>query len=125
MRVLSLQGDLSETRRALVAEAFARIDVDGNGVLTYEDLRHRYNARQSKDVLSGQKTEKQVVTAFLNSFEGLKRDGVVTMAEFEDYYANVSASIDDDAYFQLMMWNSWKMGSAASRKPRKAWAGQF
>ena len=31
----------------------------------------------------------------------------VTFTEFSDYYSSVSASIDDDDYFELMMRNSW------------------
>jgi len=34
---------------------------------------------------------------------------VVTKEEFEEYYNNISASIDDDQYFQLMMENAWKL----------------
>jgi hypothetical protein len=40
---------------------------------------------------------------------------VVTKDEFEEYYNNISASIDDDAYFQLMMENAWKL-TEESRK---------
>lgn len=32
-----------------------------------------------------------------------KPDGIVTLDEFVEYYANVSASIDNDAYFVQMM----------------------
>lgn len=47
----------------------------------------------------------------------------MTIEEFEEYYANVSASIDDDAYFETMMSNAWKLrGSAAVQE---AWAGQI
>ena len=111
-----VRGQMSETRRALVSQAFARIDTDQSGVLTYEDLRSHYNAKQHKDVLSGRLTEKQAIMKFLNTFDGLQRDGVVTAEEFEDYYANVSASVDDDAYFQLMMWNSWNLGGATTKR---------
>ena len=34
-------------------------------------------------------------------------DGLVTLKEFIDYYQTVSASIDDDSYFELMMRNAW------------------
>lgn len=57
---------------------------------------------------------------FLSTFEQHKSqnpDGKVTPEEFNEYYANVSASIDDDAYFTQMMNSSWNLdGAAASYK---------
>jgi hypothetical protein len=37
------------------------------------------------------------------------KDGKVTFNEFLDYYSNVSASIDDDKYFELMITNAWNL----------------
>ena len=48
-------------------------------------------------------------------------DGKVTLNEFMDYYSNVSASIDDDQYFQLMITNAWNLDD---KKYGKAWAGE-
>lgn len=44
---------------------------------------------------------------FLDNFDGGEKDGVVHPEEFERYYASLSASIDDDDYFELMIRNAW------------------
>jgi hypothetical protein len=36
---------------------------------------------------------------------------MVTMEEFVEYYNNVSASIDNDQYFELMMVNAWNLNN--------------
>lgn len=40
-------------------------------------------------------------------WETQKRDQIVTKSEFEDYYKDLSASIDSDDYFELMIRNAW------------------
>jgi len=47
-------------------------------------------------------------------------DHIVTKDEFEEYYNNVSASIDDDAYFAQMMNSAWNLDN--SRVTKKGWA---
>ena len=55
-------------------------------------------------------TDEQVFREFLENFDvGGEKDGVVTPNEWENYYANVSSSIDDDDYFELMIRNAWRM----------------
>jgi hypothetical protein len=57
-----------------------------------------------------------ILQEFLETFETAHNmrnneapDHVVTKEEFEEYYNNISASIEDDAYFTLMINNSWKL----------------
>ncbi len=50
-------------------------------------------------------------------------DHIVTKEEFEEYYNNVSCSIDNDQYFELMMNNAWKINDG-DRTYGKAWANE-
>lgn len=101
-----IRGDLNQFRRNLVERAFAKLDRDGSGVIEVQDLIGVYNAKKHPAVLEGRKTEEQVLGEFLETFEthhntmhDNERDFRVSQEEFIEYYANVSASIDDDMYF--------------------------
>lgn len=45
------------------------------------------------------------------------------MNEWIEYYNNVSMSIDDDKYFELMMNSAWNLDG--SRVTKKGWGGEF
>jgi hypothetical protein len=55
-----------------------------------------------------------------------QNDSRVTMEEFVEYYNNISASIDNDEYFALMMNNSWNIKGDAQtyQKYDKSWANE-
>lgn len=62
------------------------------------------------DFENGRKTEDEILSTFLSKFEGKNSiDGQLTKDEFIDYYSGVSASIDEDLYFDLMMRKAWKL----------------
>ena len=89
-----------------------------------------YNGAKHPDVLNGKKTEEQILLEFLETFEthhSLRNsnapDHVVTKEEFEEYYNNVSASIDNDQYFELMMNNAWKINDG-DRTYQKGWKAE-
>ncbi|XP_067137904.1 calcyphosin-like protein [Centruroides vittatus] len=108
--IRSVRPRMSPPRLALVEKAFAKLDKTGDGKITFEDLQGVYNVKNHSQYLNGQATEKDLLRKFLANFEeGGVIDGTVTKEEFINYYTGVSASIDDDAYFDLMMRTSWKL----------------
>merc|ERR1719473_2507686 len=98
---------MNERRRSLVMLAYDVLDVDGSGQVTYEDIEQAYDTSQCAEVLAGIKTEEEVLEAFFDQWDTDEKDGVVTKDEFLEYYKNISASIDDDDYFELMIRNAW------------------
>lgn len=88
--------------------AFKKIDKDGNGYLDVQDVFSAYDASKHPDVIAGKRSSGEVLREFLDTFDvGGEKDGKVTVQEFENYYSNISASIDDDDYFELMIRNAW------------------
>lgn len=50
-------------------------------------------------------------------------DHIVTKEEFEEYYNNISSSIDNDQYFELMINNAWKINDG-NKSYNKGWASE-
>ena len=104
--------------------AFNILDKDGNGLIEPEDLMSVYDASRHPDVMAGKRTPGEILQEFLDTFDvGGEKDGKVTRHEFENYYHNISASIDNDDYFELMMRNAWHIsggeGWAANSSNRR------
>jgi hypothetical protein len=60
---------MNQFRTQLVQKVFNKIDFIGDGVLNIEDLKGRYDASRHPDVKSGKKSEEEVLTEFLETFE--------------------------------------------------------
>lgn len=102
-----LRGDLNDRRQAIVDQAYAVLDKNSDGLVDMQDVIGRYDVSQHPDVQGGLKTKIQVLREFLDSFDCGEKDGIITPYEFSRYYGNVSAAIDDDDYFELMIRNAW------------------
>ncbi|KAM7392268.1 hypothetical protein PAMA_007403 [Pampus argenteus] len=108
--LFTLRPAMSKARKEVVLQAFRKLDKTGDGVITIEDLQGVYNAKYHPKYQNGEWTEDQVFRKFLDSFDSpYEKDGKVTKEEFVNYYCGVSASIDSDVYFILMMRNAWKL----------------
>jgi len=50
------------------------------------------------------------------------RDGKITLEEWNEYYNNVSMSIDTDPYFEAMMNSAWNLDN--KKVTKKGWGGE-
>lgn len=82
------------------------LDKDGSGQVTIDDIRIAYDVSFHPEFQSGRKTKDEILAEFMTVWETHKLDHIVTIEEFEDYYKDISASIDSDDYFELMIRNA-------------------
>uniref|UniRef100_A0A1A9W9J8 EF-hand domain-containing protein n=1 Tax=Glossina brevipalpis TaxID=37001 RepID=A0A1A9W9J8_9MUSC len=103
--LLKLRPPLPQCRLDIIDQAFIKMDKDEDDLITIDDLKNVYSVKENPKYQSGEKTEDELLTEFLNNFEGNRgnNDGTVTKEEFVNYYATISASIDNNMYFDLMM----------------------
>lgn len=107
--LVGIRGRLNEKRQAITDKAFLKFDRDMSGFITAADLRGVYSCSMHPKVQSGEMTEDEVFLEFLTSFGDKNRDGQITRAEWNEYYAAVSSSIDDDNHYVQLMKAAWKL----------------
>jgi Ca2+-binding EF-hand superfamily protein len=104
-----LRGDLNDFRKGLIRQAYAKLDVNNDGLVKLDDIVELYDASEHPDVINGKKTENDVYREFMDKWDTQEKDGIITIEEFFDYFKDVSASIDTDDYFEVMMKSAWKL----------------
>ncbi len=108
-------GTMNEFRLNLVHNAFARLDANGDGVVDMEEIKKLYSAKHHPDVKCGKRTEEEVLSEFMSTFDinhsnSAVPDTKVTRDEFVAYYTKLSASIESDSFFDIMMTKAWGLG---------------
>jgi len=108
--LIALRPPMSKARKAIISKAFNKLDKTGDGQITAEDLKGVYDVSKHSKYKSGEWSEDRCFAEFLKCFDNPDDvDGVITLDEFVNYYSGVSASIDNDAYFDLMIRNAYKL----------------
>jgi Ca2+-binding EF-hand superfamily protein len=68
---------MAPRRKTLVSLAFDIFDKTGDGVISIEDLRDRFDTSKHPDVIGGRKTPDEVLNEFLSTFDVIEADGRV------------------------------------------------
>jgi len=111
-----LISNFSESRRNLVNRAFNKLDTRRRGVLNMNIIRNGFNPSGHPDVISGKKTEQEILAEFLDNFDyhfNLLNQGrnpddeEITNQEFIDFYRYISCAIEDDSIFNKIISGVW------------------
>ena len=103
--------DLTERKKKMVEKAFMTMDKDGTGSINIQDIINVYDVSKNKEFIEKKKTREQILSEFLNYFDGLKgnNDGTISRQEWFDYYTDLAMSTPSDEYFVKMMESAWCM----------------
>ena len=108
--LVALRPPMTKGRKKIVHKAFNKLDKTGDGLITNDDLRGVYDVTKHPKFVSGEWSEDECFRNFLKCFDSpCDCDGVITLDEFINYYSGVSASVDNDAYFDLMIRSAYKL----------------
>ena len=86
----AVRGELNDRRIDMVHMAYKVLDNTGDGIVKVDDIMNAYDASYHPDFVAGRKNEKEIIEEFMQVWETHKRDGIVTLEEFEDYYKDIS-----------------------------------
>ena len=102
--LVTVRGKLNPRRLALVELAWDVFDKADDGVVSMQDLMHMYDVSQHPDVMDGKMTPRR--PSRISRSSGMRPAGA-SSGRVRGVLQDVSASIDDDRYFELMIRNAW------------------
>ncbi len=110
-----LKGDSNTLRKNIIINKFYEIDNNKRGIIETGTLLKIFNAKNHPEVLLGRKTENEIFNEFIYTFDIFKKlynlSSVITVNDFVEYYSAISASIDNDDYFNEMINAVWTINN--------------
>jgi Ca2+-binding EF-hand superfamily protein len=117
----AMAGRMNKQRRDIVDMAYNVLDADGSGEVDMADMINIYNVTSHPDYKAGKKTKEQILRELIDVFDvGEEKDGRVTKQEFRNYYQQISAAIENDNMFELMIRNAWHISGGAGQAANTA-----
>ena len=112
------RGAMSRSRRLLVSEAYNILDSNRDESITLVEIAAKFDVSKHPNVISGHSNPKDVLRDFMALWDK-DGDAIVTFREFLDVYKDLSAEIDNDEYFMLMMRNVWHLSGEGNTTNRR------
>jgi Ca2+-binding EF-hand superfamily protein len=67
--LVTLRGDLNETRTASIRKAYEKLDVTKDGRVTLDDIARLYNVSSHPEVVNGSKSDQDVYMEFMSLWD--------------------------------------------------------
>lgn len=67
--LVTLKGDLNDQRKEVIAAAYKKLDVTGDGKVTLDDIAKLYDASQHPDVVQGKRSEQDIFMEFMSLWD--------------------------------------------------------
>eukprot|EP00758_Cryptobia_borreli_P003146 Tbor_TRINITY_DN3557_c0_g1::TRINITY_DN3557_c0_g1_i1::g.2926::m.2926 len=103
----TIRGRIPSGRRDLVRQVFRILDTNNRGAISMDTIKARFDPMRHPKVIYHQRSSDNVVSDLLDAFWLLPSDASITLDEWEYCYTDISAGIDIDDYFELMMRSCW------------------
>jgi hypothetical protein len=105
-----IRAGMSYERKSMVRQVWDRIDRNHQEGLKFDQMKLYHDFKHHPEVVDGTLTEIEAEELFCEHFaEGIVAGGHVTWHEFLDYYKAISAIVEDDYDFELLLRNSWSV----------------
>jgi len=107
--------ELSERKMSAIRQVFEKLDSNKNGSIEVTDLESKFVTQSMVGFISGKLNQQEAFNEFLSLFD-TNKDGMVTMQEFEEFYAYVGALVSSDDQFELHVKNTWNIELYSDKK---------
>ncbi|CAD8052399.1 unnamed protein product [Paramecium primaurelia] len=104
-----IRGTPNENRMQVIIQAFKKFDKDNLGYIVADDFKGIFNAKNHPKVTRGELTEDQAYIELLQYFKEGNKSGHITLDEWKEYYAAISADIEKDDNFILLIKETWRL----------------
>mmetsp|Transcript_90810 Transcript_90810/g.177670 ORF Transcript_90810/g.177670 Transcript_90810/m.177670 type:complete len:511 (+) Transcript_90810:52-1584(+) len=103
-----LRGPLSDRREGILQDVYQALDTQKERVVSMEEVKKNFSGEAHPLVTIGGMTHADALDHMLKYFEVKgKLPPKLTFEKFRNYYADLSATIDDDYYFEDILRGNW------------------
>ena len=116
--VKGLVGEMNRYRTKIIEKVFEKLDKENTGKVSFDTIINSYDPYKHPSVLNGERNAEEILCRFIDLFEyhfnllnPEKDNEEVTKEEFIEFYNYISASVEDDKFFENIVSRVWGLGT--------------